>query len=46
MKLIYRNHIEKLKEEERKVARNLTKYMLDIDKKERKIWISGQNLLK
>ena len=44
MKLIYRNHIEKCKEEERKVARNLTKYMLDINKKERKIWISGQNL--
>ncbi len=44
MKLIYRNHIEKFKEEERKVARNLTKYMLDINKKERKIWISGQNL--
>lgn len=43
MKLIVRNHIEILKEKQSKVEKYLTQEMLN-NKKERKLWISGQNL--
>lgn len=43
MKLIVRNHIEIIKQNQSKVEKYLTKQMLD-NKKERKLWISGQNL--
>ncbi len=46
MKVYYRNRIELIKKNEKKVADLLTKDMLSLDKKERKIWISGQSLLK
>ena len=45
MKLIVRNHIVKLKKQQFEVEEFLTKKMLE-NKKEREIWISGQNLLK
>ena len=43
MKLIVRNRIEIIKQQQSKVEKYLTKQMLD-NKKERKLWISGQNL--
>ncbi len=44
MKIIYRNHIELLNKKRREKEASQIKNMLDLSKKERKIWISGQNL--
>lgn len=44
MKLIFRNHIELIKKRDFEVEEFLTKKMLQKSNKERKIWISGQNL--
>lgn len=46
MKVYYRNHIELIRAEQIKKEKLITSEMLDISKKERKIWISGQNLSK
>ena len=43
MKIYYRNHIELIREEQKKEERILIEDMLDISQKEKKIWISGQN---
>ncbi len=37
MKLVYKNYIQQLKEEERELARELTKEMLDVGIKKRKL---------
>ncbi len=44
MKIIYRNHIELWNKKRREKEALQIKNMLDLSKKERKIWISGQNL--
>lgn len=46
MKLVVRNHIELINKNQFKVEEYLTKQMLNNLKKERKLWISGQNLSK
>ncbi len=44
MKIIYRNHIELINKRRRQKEARQIEEMLDLSKKERKIWISGQNL--
>ena len=43
MKVYYRNHIELIREKQKRRERILIEDMLDISQKEKKIWISGQN---